>query len=162
MHLDLPLIEARNTLLIRWLILAGIAILVLTALDLMFFSGNLAIWAIAASICFGIAVSMKDYRITGSITLSANEIILNAPSGSASFPVPQLENLELQLAERKGKAFAFNSLATQQGSGNSINFRYKGENVKISFLLERETQAALTAVIHEWSQITTIKCFNPG
>ncbi len=129
-------------------------------IDLIFYSGNFAVWAILGIACIGAAVLVRNYRIVGNVIILEDTIIVNEHDGRSEFLLQNILDLELFLVDVRGEMYAINSISMKQGAGNSINFKMGGTRIKIDFLLERNSVAELGAVIREWSKVKEMRIYN--
>lgn len=93
---------------------------------------------------------IKDYRITGTVILLPDKIIVNDSEGSCAYPIPDLSDIKVTLLGVKGEFHRGKAITTKTGANNYIQFRYKGAREEVEFLLEEQNSFQLAKVLQAW------------
>ena len=132
-----------------------IAIIYVIALILMFTS--VFIWSpklslLFLSICIITTISLpiiKTYEITGTIELTANEIIIHKNGNRLVFQLMKMKRIEVRIREIAGQS-RYGGLCLKLGMDNYLTFNIAGEKKKYMFLFQEELVKELRQTLWSW------------
>jgi hypothetical protein len=93
---------------------------------------------------------IKDYRITGTVILLPDKIIVNDSERSCTYPISDLSDIKVTLLGIKGEFYRGKAITTKIGTDNFIKFRYQGVQEEVEFLLEEQNSFPLAKVLQAW------------
>jgi hypothetical protein len=95
---------------------------------------------------------IKPYKVTGTIKLLPDKIIVNDSGSSYTYPISELSGIEVTLLGVKGEFHRGKAITTKTGANNYIQFQYKGIQEEVKFLLEEQNSFQLASVLRTWRQ----------